>query len=228
MGSIGGRLFIGFVIIPAIILTFVNGPIINDKIEDLKQGVSYIEVHDVVNSDTINYDFVQLYVYITMIFAVLMLLSYLIHFKFPRTGGAGLALVSMLNIIVLLIFNIHVEDNILYYLSFVCIDLGFFIIFIYGNFNKIIGRGSLSDAQLTQALSQGGKLVRYNFVFSIILQSYQKQSPVHFLAKGHSRLWPLVYSVMTLLFGIWGIPWGIIWSFQAIKENFSGGETIRL
>lgn len=42
--------------------------------------------------------------------------------------------------------------------------------------------------------------------------------------RGAEQLWP--YSLLSFLFGWWGIPWGFIWTPMALYTNFSGGRDV--
>jgi hypothetical protein len=70
----------------------------------------------------------------------------------------------------------------------------------------------------------GARLVRFEYCFSILLVTIRRQSPVFLTETWQSRyLRGLVYSLSSLLLGLWGIPWGPIWTAWSIWVNMTGG-----
>jgi hypothetical protein len=51
---------------------------------------------------------------------------------------------------------------------------------------------------------------------------------VYAIPEGKSKITPgLKYSAISLLFGLWGIPWGPVRTFQSMMINFTGGEDVK-
>jgi hypothetical protein len=65
-------------------------------------------------------------------------------------------------------------------------------------------------------------LVRYGFCVSCGVFSF-RFTPGLWLPRG-SWLPRLGFSCISLVFGWWGIPWGLLWTPQTIIRNLSGGE----
>jgi hypothetical protein len=87
----------------------------------------------------------------------------------------------------------------------------------------------LSDLQIFQELEKGGRLVRYQYTISIIVMTFSLNSKIHLLKVGEKGVKPgILFSVITLLLGWWGIPWGPIRSVRSLKNNFSGGKDVEL
>jgi hypothetical protein len=52
-------------------------------------------------------------------------------------------------------------------------------------------------------------------------------SSIYFIRAGHSAAGKaLGYSLISLLFGWWGIPWGPIWTIATIVTNCRGGRDV--
>lgn len=82
----------------------------------------------------------------------------------------------------------------------------------------------LFGEELRTRLGQGARCVRFEFCFSLVFVTVRRQSEVHLTNSWHQRyLRGLGYSVLTLLFGPWGVPWGLFWTPWAIWVNVSGG-----
>lgn len=87
-------------------------------------------------------------------------------------------------------------------------------------------RGSrpLFAEELRTQLANGARCVRFEYCFSLLFVTVRRQSEV-FLTKSWQQryLWGLRYSVLALLLGPWGVPWGLFWTLWAIWVNTTGG-----
>ncbi|HVU38303.1 MAG TPA: hypothetical protein VHC95_08215 [Opitutales bacterium] len=89
---------------------------------------------------------------------------------------------------------------------------------------KIIGTEGLDAHTIRNQVDHGARFVIYQYCFSIIVMTFKRPSSVHYIKPGHSRLARgAPFSAISLLFGWWGIPWGPIYTMQALTNNFSGG-----
>jgi hypothetical protein len=85
----------------------------------------------------------------------------------------------------------------------------------------------MSVADLQQAVAAGAKFVRFQFCVSVIVLSFKRSSPIIFVPAGESAFSKGVsYSLISLLAGWWGIPWGPIWTLVTVAENISGGKDL--
>jgi hypothetical protein len=93
-----------------------------------------------------------------------------------------------------------------------------------GGFMKIIGTKGLTDEQIHQAIERGAKFVVFQYCISVFLMTFKRSSDVYFIRPGHTALTPRIgYSILSLLLGWWGIPWGPIYTIQAFWNNAIGG-----
>jgi hypothetical protein len=66
--------------------------------------------------------------------------------------------------------------------------------------------------------------VRFAYCVSLIFVTFRYQSPVYvFQNPTNQLLYGLFYSMVSLAFGIWGLPWGPIWTGHSIWVNLRGG-----
>jgi hypothetical protein len=80
---------------------------------------------------------------------------------------------------------------------------------------------------IEQQVQQGARFVAYEYCISVIVLSVRRSSAVHYLRPDDGALMPgLRYSLLTLLAGWWGIPWGPLWTIRAVLVNFGGGQDI--
>lgn len=93
---------------------------------------------------------------------------------------------------------------------------------------KIIGLEEIhTGAHLQQELSAGAKFVTYQYVISILIMTFRRSSNIYFIRAEESRVAKgLLFSLISLLFGWWGIPWGFIYTPMALFTNFGGGKDV--
>lgn len=92
---------------------------------------------------------------------------------------------------------------------------------------SIAGAEGMSDAQVIAAVDDGGKLVVFEYTISILVMTFKRGSAVHLVRKGESAaMKSLPYTLLTLVAGWWGIPFGPIYSIMCLFTNLSGGRDV--
>lgn len=92
---------------------------------------------------------------------------------------------------------------------------------------EVVGLEGRSALQLQKEIRRGGKFVVYLWVVSLAIVTFKRPSKIHYIPPGGSALVRgLQYTLCSVLFGWWGIPWGILYTAQAIFENTSGGKDV--
>lgn len=92
---------------------------------------------------------------------------------------------------------------------------------------EIQGIEGLSLDDLHREIAAGGRFVFYKYCVSIVVLTYQQPSRIYFVRGRESALLKgLGYSALTALLGWWGIPWGPIYSVNALWTNFHGGHDV--
>ena len=86
----------------------------------------------------------------------------------------------------------------------------------------------LPPAGVTMPRSDRGhgqpSFVVYQYVVSLGLVSFKRSSGVKMIPAGGSRFLPgLPYTLVSLMAGWWGIPWGPLWTIETILRNLGGG-----
>jgi hypothetical protein len=78
--------------------------------------------------------------------------------------------------------------------------------------------------ELRTRIASGARLIRFEFCFSLVLFTIRRQSPLYLTESWQSRyLRGLSYSLLAILLGPWGVPWGLIYTPWAIWVNLTGG-----
>ncbi|MDJ1468117.1 hypothetical protein QNI16_33150 [Cytophagaceae bacterium YF14B1] len=76
-------------------------------------------------------------------------------------------------------------------------------------------------------IQYGGKFVYFEFTVSVLVMTFKKPTDIYFIRSGESH-WgkSLPFTLLSLFFGWWGFPWGIIYTPMALITNLSGGKDV--
>lgn len=89
---------------------------------------------------------------------------------------------------------------------------------------KIKGLENLTNDEINFELQNGAKFVVYNYCFSVAIMTFKRPSDIHFVRSNESPAAKgLPYTVLSLIAGWWGIPWGPIYTIQSVYKNSRGG-----
>jgi len=92
---------------------------------------------------------------------------------------------------------------------------------------KIQGVEGMSSDQLRFELQRGARIVCFYYCVSVLVMSFRRSSDAYFIPAGESAMSKsLPWTLLTLVAGWWGIPWGPIFSIQSLVVNFKGGKDI--
>jgi hypothetical protein len=92
---------------------------------------------------------------------------------------------------------------------------------------KIIGLEGISGSELNSQLHSGGKFVVYQYCISIVIMTFRRNSNIYFIKSGENGVVRgLPFTMLSLVLGWWGIPWGPIFTVGALITNFQGGKDI--
>lgn len=91
----------------------------------------------------------------------------------------------------------------------------------------IKGIEGLSTDQINDELSRGARFVVYEYCMSCIIITLRRSSKIHFIKAGESGVqYGILYCMISLVLGWWGIPWGPIYTIAAVITNFRGGRDV--
>ena len=92
---------------------------------------------------------------------------------------------------------------------------------------KIRGVEGMKPGELEFEIQRGGKFVLFQYCISIIVLTFRRPSDVYFLHQGESAVTKgLPFTLLSLVAGWWGIPWGPIYTIQSIYNNSCGGKDV--
>lgn len=92
---------------------------------------------------------------------------------------------------------------------------------------EIKGIESRSIDAIEAELGQGGKFVIFTFVISVVLMTFRRPTAIYYIPPGSGAAkYAAGPTLTTLLLGLWGIPWGPIYTIQALFNNLRGGKDV--
>jgi hypothetical protein len=92
---------------------------------------------------------------------------------------------------------------------------------------KIRGIEGMSPDEIRFEVQRGAKFVFFYYAVSVLVMSFRRASPVYFIPAGQkARGKGLPWTLLTLVAGWWGIPWGPIYTVQSLVVNFKGGKDV--
>ena len=91
----------------------------------------------------------------------------------------------------------------------------------------ILGNRALTATEINFELDRGGRFIVFQYCISIIFRSYKCTSKIYLVKPGDNLILKgLPFTIIASLRGMWGIPWGPIWTIESIFTNFRGGRNI--
>jgi hypothetical protein len=92
---------------------------------------------------------------------------------------------------------------------------------------KIRGIEGMKNGELDFEIQRGGKFVLFQYCISIIVLTFRRPSDIYFLRQGESAVTKgLPFTLLSLVAGWWGIPWGPIYTIQSAYNNSCGGKDV--
>jgi hypothetical protein len=92
---------------------------------------------------------------------------------------------------------------------------------------KIRGLENISTEQVNHYLQQGARFVVFQYCISVLILTFKRPSDVFFIRAGESSFGKsLPFTLISLLLGWWGLPWGPIYTVSSTVTNLRGGRDI--
>lgn len=91
----------------------------------------------------------------------------------------------------------------------------------------IKGLEGMSTQELNTELERGGRFVIFTFTISILVMTFKQPTDIYFLRGNQSGfVHGLPFTMLSLVLGWWGIPWGPIYTIWSTVENSAGGKDV--
>lgn len=92
---------------------------------------------------------------------------------------------------------------------------------------KIRGIEGMRHGELDFELQRGAKFVYFQYCISVVVLTFKRPSDIYFIRAGENALTKsLPFTLLSLVAGWWGIPWGPIYTVQSFITNFQGGKDV--
>jgi hypothetical protein len=92
---------------------------------------------------------------------------------------------------------------------------------------KIRGIENMRHGELEFELQRGAKFVLFQYCISIVILTFRRPSDIYFLRQGeNAAVKGLPFTLLSLVAGWWGIPWGPIYTIQSVYNNSRGGKNV--
>jgi hypothetical protein len=85
----------------------------------------------------------------------------------------------------------------------------------------------LSIEEIQRETDKGARLVHYTYAISLLVVTIRQKSDIYFVRAGENAIRKgLSFTVVTLLFGWWGIPFGPKHTIESLQTNLRGGKDV--
>jgi hypothetical protein len=84
-----------------------------------------------------------------------------------------------------------------------------------------------TSAEVIMELQTGARFVVFQYCVSLLVVTFKSSSDVHLIKPGESAVRKgMGYTLLSLLLGWWGIPWGPVYALESIVINLQGGRDV--
>lgn len=91
----------------------------------------------------------------------------------------------------------------------------------------ILGMDGMSPRQVEDELRRGGRFVVFEYCVSCLVTTMRRSSDVYFVRAGQGTFsMSFGYTLLSLLLGWWGLPWGFIYTPRCLATNLQGGKDV--
>ena len=92
---------------------------------------------------------------------------------------------------------------------------------------KIRGVEGMKYGELDFEIQRGAKFVLFQYCISVVVLTFRRPSDIYFLRQGeNAAVKGLPFTLLSLVAGWWGIPWGPIYTIQSVYNNSRGGKDV--
>jgi len=92
---------------------------------------------------------------------------------------------------------------------------------------KIRGIEGMKAGEVDFEIGRGARFVFFQYCISVVVLTFRRPSDIYFLRQGESAVTRgLPFTLLSLMAGWWGIPWGPIYTIQSVYNNSRGGKDV--
>jgi len=92
---------------------------------------------------------------------------------------------------------------------------------------EIKGIENMGADQINFELQRGARFVIFQYCISIVIMTFKRPSNVYFIKSGEGTVGKSIgFTLISLVLGWWGIPWGPIYTIGSVYTNIRGGKDV--
>ena len=85
----------------------------------------------------------------------------------------------------------------------------------------------LSAEELEHEVKEGGRFVYFSFTISLLVVTFKRTSGVYLIRANENAVAKgLPYTLLSVFFGWWGVPFGPKYTWESIRINMKGGKDV--
>lgn len=91
----------------------------------------------------------------------------------------------------------------------------------------IKGLDGVSAQEFALQLRMGARFVVFGYCISIMIMTFKRGSDVYYIRPGEGTFDKSIgYTLISLVLGWWGLPWGPIYTIGSLFTNLGGGKDV--
>jgi hypothetical protein len=92
---------------------------------------------------------------------------------------------------------------------------------------EIKGIENMGADQINFELQRGARFVIFQYCISIVIMTFKQPSNIYFIKSGEGTVGKSIgFTLVSLVLGWWGIPWGPIYTIGSVYTNIRGGKDV--
>lgn len=92
---------------------------------------------------------------------------------------------------------------------------------------EIKGIENMGAHEINFELQRGAKFVIFQYCISIVIMTFKRPSNIYFIKSGEGTVGKSIgFTLISLVLGWWGIPWGPIYTIGSVYTNVRGGKDV--
>lgn len=92
---------------------------------------------------------------------------------------------------------------------------------------KINGIEGMTVSYIQSEVARGGKFVIFQYCISLLVITFRRGSNIYFIKPDeNAAMTGLGFTLLSLVLGWWGIPWGPIYTIGSVYTNLTGGKDV--
>ena len=92
---------------------------------------------------------------------------------------------------------------------------------------NILGVEGKSVAEISADVERGGRFVVFSWCISLLVVTFKRGTDIYFVRPGESATAKgLPWTLLSLLMGWWGFPFGLVYTPFCVVQNLAGGRDV--